>query len=121
MHRSELDERGMYYGLGGDVAHILSRLETIMSKLDEALAAVADLTTKVDTLQADIDADQAGDALVVRDLQAANDAQKVEIQRLTDLLGTTVTDAQLQTVIDGLTAVSAKVDAAAGDVSGPNA
>ena len=56
----------------------------------------------------------------VEEMLALADEIQQHKARLKDLLGTTVTDGQLQSVIDGLTAVSVKIDAAAADVAGPN-
>ena len=100
---------------------ILHNQGVIMADISGVEQEVANLKTQVQDLQTAIDTDQGSDAQVVADLQAANDAQAVEIQRLTDLLGTSPTDEQLQGVIDGLKAVGVSVAAATADVGGPNA
>ena len=92
-----------------------------MGQNDDLNSKITDLSGKVDTLQAAIDADQASDAQVVSDLTAANDALKATVADLEAQLANGITPEQLQASIDSLNAVSAKVDAAKTDVAGPNA
>jgi hypothetical protein len=87
------------YGLGKDISQILRNQEAIMAMLD-------DLQVKIAELQAAVDADQASDAQVIRDLQD-------QVDLLTGELAAGATAAQLADVVTALEGIIV-------DVSGPN-
>jgi uncharacterized membrane-anchored protein YhcB (DUF1043 family) len=88
----------------------------IMALIDDLKAQNTALSTKVDEMQATIDAEQndiaallAINAQVVTDLTAQNEA-------LTQQLAAGATPAQLQEVIDSNNAIITKIDAAKADI-----
>jgi hypothetical protein len=89
----------------------------IMALIDDLTAQVADLSTKTDLLQTTLDAEQ----LAIAELLATN-AQVVtdpnaHIVALNEQISNGATPEQLQAIVDGLTTISAKVDAASEDVA----
>lgn len=89
----------------------------IMALIDDLTAQVADLNTKVDSLQATVDAEQADiAALLATNAQVVTDLN-AQITALNEQIAAGATPAQLQIIADGLTAISAKVDAASADVA----
>ncbi len=92
-------KRGGWFTLWWDIDQILINQEKIM-------AAIDDLRLKVSELQATVDADQASDAQVVRDLQA-------EIDRLNGELAGGASADQVAEIVAALDAIKA-------DVAGPN-
>jgi hypothetical protein len=82
-------------------------LQKILHNQEHIMATLQELKDKVQELQDAVDADQAGDAQVVADLQA-------EIDRLKADLANGATPEQIAEVVASLESIK-------GDVSGPNA